>query len=279
MQKLLVCTDLDRTLIPNGQLLESPNARSFFRRFVAHSVVSLVYVTGRHLALVEQAIADYDLPVPDFVIPDVGASIYENQGQHWHRWQSWDDRLAKDWGQKTAADVAALLQDIADCRLQEPEKQGLHKLSYYVELDIEAIAVIEQVKTRLSAAGLQANYIWSIDEEAQVGLLDILPQNANKYEAIAFLMNEQDFSTANTVFSGDSGNDRDVLISPIRSILVANANTDLKQQIQATVEKAKTTDTFYLAKGNFLGMNGNYSAGILEGIIHYFPQTKTWLSC
>lgn len=279
MQKLLVCTDLDRTLIPNGQLPESPEARSLFRQFVGQASVSLAYVTGRHLALVEQAIADYSLPIPDFVIPDVGASIYEHQGQNWQRWQSWDDCLAADWGQKTVADVAALLKDIADCRLQEPEKQSLHKLSYYVELDIEMIAVISQVKARLSAADLHANYIWSIDEEADVGLLDILPQNANKYEAIAFLMNKQDFSTTNTVFSGDSGNDRDVLISPIRSILVANANTDLKQQIQATVEKAKTTDTFYLAQGNFMGMNGNYSAGILEGIIHYFPQTKTWLSC
>lgn len=279
MQKLLLCTDLDRTLIPNGQLPESSNARSLFKQFVAHDSVFLAYVTGRHLALVEQAIANYSLPIPDFVIPDVGASIYENQGQHWQRWQSWDDRLAGDWGQKTATDVAALLQDIADCRLQEPEKQGLHKLSYYVELDREAIAVIDKVKGRLAAADLRANYIWSIDEQADVGLLDILPQNANKYEAIAFLMNEREFSTANTVFSGDSGNDRDVLISPIRSILVANANSDLKQQIQATVEKAKMTDTFYLAQGNFLGMNGNYSAGILEGIMHYFPQAKTWLSC
>jgi hypothetical protein len=26
-----------------------------------------------------------------------------------------------------------------------------------------------------------------------------------------------------------------------------------------------------------MGMNGNYSAGILEGIAHFLPQTRAWL--
>ncbi|MGB2926440.1 MAG: HAD-IIB family hydrolase [Limnothrix sp.] len=277
MDKLLLCTDLDRTLIPNGEPSESPEARPIFRRFVAQPWVSLAYVSGRDLGLVEQGIADYDLPLPDFVVADVGASIYEKQGKGWQRWDSWDDRLAQDWEQKTSADLALLLTDICNCRLQEEEKQSLHKLSYYIELDIDSEAVIKQVKSRLSEKNIHANFIWSIDEAANIGLLDVLPKNANKYEAIAFLMAHQAFSEANTVFSGDSGNDRDVLISPLKSVLVANANDSLKQQIQATVEQSQSTDTFYLAKGDFLTMNGNYSAGILEGIAHYFPQAKIGL--
>jgi hypothetical protein len=34
---------------------------------------------------------------------------------------------------------------------------------------------------------------------------------------------------------------------------------------------------FYQAQGGFLGMNGNYSAGILEGIAHYHPDTLPWM--
>ena len=30
-------------------------------------------------------------------------------------------------------------------------------------------------------------------------------------------------------------------------------------------------------RGNFYGMNGNYSAGILEGIAHYHPDLVSWM--
>jgi hypothetical protein len=36
-------------------------------------------------------------------------------------------------------------------------------------------------------------------------------------------------------------------------------------------------DTLYVAQGGYLGMNGNYSAGILEGLAHYWPEVDTWL--
>lgn len=62
--RLLLCSDLDRTLLPNGQQPESPAARQRFTRFVSWPEVMLVYVTGRHRQLVEQAIANYRLPQP-----------------------------------------------------------------------------------------------------------------------------------------------------------------------------------------------------------------------
>jgi hydroxymethylpyrimidine pyrophosphatase-like HAD family hydrolase len=67
-EALLVCTDLDRTLLPNGPQAESPGARERFARLVAQPWVTLAYVSGRHRALVEQAICDYHLPLPDFVV-------------------------------------------------------------------------------------------------------------------------------------------------------------------------------------------------------------------
>ncbi len=30
----------------------------------------------------------------------------------------------------------------------------------------------------------------------------------------------------------------------------------------------------YLPRGNFLGMNGNYTAGVLEGLSHFFPESE-----
>ena len=57
--RLLLCTDLDRTLLPNGEQPESPQARTLFARLAARPGVTLVYVTGRHRALVQAALDEY----------------------------------------------------------------------------------------------------------------------------------------------------------------------------------------------------------------------------
>ena len=52
-ERLLICTDLDRTLIPNGPQSESPEARAHFAALAGHDEVTLAFVTGRHRVLVE----------------------------------------------------------------------------------------------------------------------------------------------------------------------------------------------------------------------------------
>jgi sucrose-6-phosphatase len=61
------------------------------------------------------------------------------------------------------------------------------------------------------------------------------------------------------------------------SILVANAHEDVIEQSQRQAKELGNTNYLYLAKGGFLGMNGNYSAGILEGITHYHPDIQKLL--
>jgi 3-deoxy-D-manno-octulosonate 8-phosphate phosphatase KdsC-like HAD superfamily phosphatase len=90
-------------------------------------------------------------------------------------------------------------------------------------------------------------------------------------------MRHRGFDYANTVFAGDSGNDLPVLASQIQSVLVANADLDVVEQAKTQARKQGTMAAFYLAQGGFLGMNGNYSAGILEGVAHYHPETQIWM--
>lgn len=269
MNKLLLCTDLDRTLIPNGSQPESPGARVLFSRFVESGDVTLAYVSGRHLALVESAINDYQLPRPDFIIADVGSTIYRSKPQKdgWQRWRAWDQDIDGDWQDLTSGDIHGLLSDIAGLKRQEEQKQGLHKLSYYVALDLDASSLMSQIESRLNARDIRANLIWSIDEQHHIGLLDILPVSANKLHAITFLMQNEGYGIDQTVFSGDSGNDLDVLLSPIPSVLVANADDEVR-----AAAKDAAPDTLYFARGSFLNMNGCYSAGIMEGIAHHQPH-------
>ena len=79
------------------------------------------------------------------------------------------------------------------------------------------------IDARLKASGVTARLIWSVDEPTGIGLLDILPARASKYHALEALMQLHGFGYSDTVFCGDSGNDIEVLISPIPSVLVANS--------------------------------------------------------
>lgn len=276
--RLLLCTDLDRTLIPNGPESESSMARRHFSALVSRPEVQLAYVSGRHKSLVQDAIRIYDLPTPDFVIGDVGTTIYQlSDNNHWQKLTQWDQHIAQDWGQFSHEDIKTLLADIDLLRPQEFHKQNDYKLSYYLPLKIDQTALEQEIRTRFTKARIQASLIWSLDEPAGVGLLDILPASASKLHAIEALMKMQGYTQDNTVFSGDSGNDIEVLASPIASILVANSQPEVKELALTLAKSHDCLPQLYIAKGDFEGMNGNYSAGIIEGVVHYFPQVSDWL--
>ena len=272
MKPLLLCADMDRTLIPNGNQTESPRAMERFRQLSDRQEVTLVYVTGRHRELIEQAIAEFGLPQPDCAIADVGTTIYRIDTAGWRQSDEWDAQIAPDWQGLTHDELYSWLSVFPALRLQEKEKQNSHKLSFYVPLETDAKKLLGEMDARLKYADIKANLIWSIDQKAGLGLLDVLPASANKLHAIRFLMQQQGFSNQDTVFAGDSGNDLDVLLSSIPAVLVANADDEIK-----TLAKQAHKDTLYIAGGGYLGMNGNYSAGILEGIAHYHPEVDAWL--
>ncbi len=267
MTHYLLCTDLDRTLIPNGVQQSSPSSLAVFAEFVRREHITLAYVSGRHLELVEDAIHAWHLPQPRFAICDVGSSIYQHSEGEWHVSLNWQQWIAASWENQEASRIAMLLDKDCSLQLQEAEKQGNYKLSFYAEAGTDTQKLMARLQQRLESQGMQSNLIWSIDTARNLGLLDILPARAGKLQAIRFLMQEQGFDLQHTLFAGDSGNDLDVMLSDIPSILVANAEADIKHSVQAA-----HADTLYIAKGSWHGMNGNYSAGILEGIDHFWPE-------
>jgi len=275
--RLLLCTDMDRTVIPNGMQAEHPFARMRFAEFCRRPEVTVVYVTGRHKALVKEAIRHYDLPLPDYAITDVGTKIYRIDYQQWQEVEEWENEIDKDWNGRSHEQLKALFDDLSDLQLQEHSKQGSHKLSYYVELHVSQERLLSLMEERLEAYGVQASLVWSVDEPKGIGLLDVLPLNATKLHAIDFLRRQSGYSLAEVVFAGDSGNDLPVLGSPVPSVLVANASKEVKEAAQKLAEINGNLPSFYLATGKNSDMNGNYSAGILEGVYHFVPAFRKHL--
>lgn len=277
-ERLLICTDLDRTLIPNGAQPESSGAREHFAQLVDRPEVVLAYVSGRDRGLVEDAIGEYSLPVPDFAIGDVGTTIYRVGAAHaWQRDATWEQEIMQDWGGRSHRELAQALADLPELRLQEAARQNTCKLSYYLPADIDTASLSRTIDERLRALGVRPRLIWSVDEVAATGLLDVLPARASKLHAIEALMRELEFDPAQSVFCGDSGNDLEVLASAIPAVLVANAATEVRADAERLAREAGQGDRLYLARGDFHGMNGNYAGGMLEGIEYYHPGSSAWM--
>lgn len=270
--KLLLCTDMDRTIIPNGRQAEHPEARKWFHRLCELPEVNLVYVTGRHLQLVTEAIADYNLPEPGYIISDVGTKIYRPAGRKWHEVVPWQEKIARDWQGKTHAELQQALAAVAGLSLQEKSKQSDFKLSYYLPLDADQEAMPGDVEHILAGLDVAASLIWSIDETAQTGLLDILPQHATKLHGIEFLHHYLGYDRQDIIFAGDSGNDLAVLGSSIRSILVANAEPKIQQQAKQLTARNGCEETLYLARQHGFTLGGNYAAGVVQGVLFFYPE-------
>jgi sucrose-6-phosphatase len=275
---LLLCTDLDRTLLPNGAQPESAGAREALKALIARSGMLLAFVSGRRLALHESAIAEYDLPIPNFAITDVGTGLFGRTNTGWEKDAGWEAHLASSWRGHSAAELGSWLEDLGDLALQESASQAPFKLSYDVRSIERGPALVETVKARLAERAVEATVVWSVDETVPMGLLDVLPARAGKLHAVRWLAARCHVAPDRLVYAGDSGNDLEILRSEIPSVLVANATDEVRQLAQELSQKNGCERRLHLATGGYLGMNGNYAAGILEGLAHFVPELRPELS-
>jgi HAD superfamily hydrolase (TIGR01484 family) len=273
IQKVLICSDLDRTIIPNGYQEESALARPALRQLAKHPDIFLAYVSGRDRKLILDAIEEFYLPIPDFAIGDVGTTLYRITDGSWQKSSDWNREIAHDWSGLDWEELAEYLTDVEELRLQEPEKQTQYKLSFYTDRNVDHQQLIEKTHLLLEKQGFRSMIIWSVDEIKAVGLVDIVPACASKLQATQFLMQQERFPEDRTVFAGDSGNDLDALTSGLQAILVKNAAEEVRKEAYGKLSRQQMTNCLYLSKGNFFGMNGNYAAGLLEGLVHFVPET------
>jgi len=276
---IILFSDLDRTLIPNGEQPESPSARPLLRELVESNMIRLVYVSGRDRDLVIQAMEEFHLPMPDFVIGDVGATLYQLHDEKWEESEPWQETIGADWNGHNHSDIVDLLEslDEPELELQPAAQQNTFKVSYFTGPGKSGRDLTDSVSELLEAKRINANLIWSIDEEKNVGLLDILPASASKIRAIRFLMEQEGIPENQAVFAGDSGNDLDALTSGLQAILVRNATDEVRREATEKLRKKNCESCLYLARGGLFSLNGNYAAGVIEGLVHFHPKLVNWM--
>jgi sucrose-6F-phosphate phosphohydrolase len=262
----ILATDLDRTLLPNGSWKADEQAIDLFNELTEKHDVLVVYVTGRNLALTENAIKEYGVRYPDVLCGDVGTSIRKHQDGEWKFDTGWIDHVRRASPRWDAAAIRDAVSGIAGMREQESEHLNQFKQSYYVEHD-KNDEVLKQVDA-LVKGRFDEVIIYSFDSQDGKGLLDFLPASATKQTALEYVAGEFGAAKEDVVFCGDSGNDIFPLTAGFRGVLVRNADDQLVQNVKQAMDDNPALKV-YFAKGNFRGLQGYYTSGVIEGAYHY----------
>lgn len=260
----ILATDLDGTLIPGDALRpDDPQHQALarLRMLAATEKIEIVFVTGRHHDSVIEIMQAKGLPEARWIICDVGTSIFYRdepaQQQPYRPLQAYVNHLDGIVGSFTIDRLKAEISISDDLRLQEAEKQGRHKLSYYCDagrLDWHCQAIERQLK-RIAAP---YRIVSSIDPFNSDGLIDLLPTATDKSSALLWWATFRGCDPQAIVYAGDSGNDYAALAAGFRAILVGNADRALARRVTEHHRQAGHAHRVYLARGHA-------TAGVLEG--------------
>ena len=262
----ILATDLDRTLLPNGSWKADEGAVEMFNKLTHEQGVRVVYVTGRNLDLTLEAIERYGVRYPDVLCGDVGTTIREYGGGKWTPDGGWDAHVRARSPRWDAGSVRSGVAGIAGLHEQQKEHQNPFKQSYYVDID-KKDEVLDQVHGRIGGK-FDEVIVYSFDSKDNKGLIDFLPASATKRTSLEYVASKFGVGKGDVVFCGDSGNDIFPLTAGFSGVLVRNADDQLIAGVREAMEKNPGLKV-YFAKGNFRGLSGYYTSGVIEGAYHY----------
>ncbi len=262
----ILATDLDRTLLPNGSWKADDKAIGLFNELTEQQGVLVVYVTGRNLSLTERAIQEFGVRFPDVLCGDVGTTIRKREGGAWTFDDGWTDHVRRSSPRWDATAIREAVAGVDGLREQEREHLNQFKQSYYVDLDKQD-AVLGSVNG-LVEGKFDEVVVYSVDVPDHKGLIDLLPKSATKQTALEYVAKEYGTPKEQVVFCGDSGNDIFPLTAGFAGVLVRNADDQLVRNVKDAMHENPNLRV-YFAKGEFRGLSGYYTSGVIEGAYHY----------
>ena len=231
---MLLATDLDGTFLAGDDDARS----SLYRLITRHPDIKLTYVTGRGLESVLPLLADPTIPVPDYIICDVGATVVD--GTERQPVQPLQTEIETRWPGEQA--VMAAFADFPELERQEVPQQ--RRCSYYCKVE----AVDERVHQR--AAELGCDVLYSASH-----YLDILPHEVNKGKTLQQLVKHLDIDPQDVVVAGDTLNDLAMMQVGFKGVCVGRSEP-------ALLESTKGLSQILHAKAHGCG-------GILEALGHF----------
>lgn len=231
--RLVLATDLDGTFLGGAE----DQRRALYDHLSTRPDVLLVFVTGRDIEFVADLIRNPRLPRPDYIIGDVGTSVYHGatlrpiaalEADIVARWRGANQR------------VIAMLDGEPGLRLQPTPFR--HRVSY----DCDPSALSPHVIDRVKAAGFDC--LISADR-----YFDVLPAGIAKGPTLRRLV--QVLGHDRVLVAGDTLNDLSLFQTGFHGVVVGNSEPAL---LAAT---AGMPTVYHSALPG--------AAGILDGLRHY----------
>ena len=238
----MLISDIDGTLTGDAPALSS------LLKLVrgTRGLVCLGAASGRSPALVNDAITEHNLEPLEIIIASVGSEIL--LGPYREIWTDWSDHIADDWRPQTLSDAMARLEFLEP--QSGPHRQGPFKLSYNTRDSEPPPDLRRRIEEALDATG--APYKLIVSHET---LVDVLPAQSGKGNALRFLLERVGFPPERVLVAGDSDNDRDMLTLPVKAVVVGNYAPELE-------DLRDTSEDIYFAEER-------HAAGILAALDHF----------
>ncbi len=183
---MLIATDLDGTFLAG----DAEARQRLYQLISGHPEITLVFVTGRGLEAVLPILSDPTIPIPDYIISDVGATVVEGRScQAVHPLQS---AIEANW----PGELAVMEAMSGFGRLQRQEVPQQRRCSFFCEGD----AVTEEILA--AARTLGCDVLYSADR-----YLDILPGGVNKGSTLRALVAHLGIDPERVLVAGDTLND------------------------------------------------------------------------
>lgn len=254
-------TDLDGTLIPRANSDQDRESLRILTEQLRLRRVILAFATGRSLESVIGAIEKHMLPEPDWIIGDVGTTIWKRGADQrelaFTKLKTYDKRLQGITSQFPIGELRGRLCGIGGLCRQELKKQGCFKLSYYTQPG-QLTTVVEAIQRRLDEYAAPYSIVHGVDPITRQGLIDLLPRGVSKAYALNWWTEHACLAKEAIVYAGDSRNDLAAAIAGYRTIIVGNAGRAFVREVRRAHRIAGWSGRLHLA-------DAASTSGLLDG--------------
>lgn len=205
----------------------------------------IVFSTGRNKEDAFEAINNYKLPMPDFLIANLGSEIYDKQR---HLLLGPMVKFDKNWKPKY---VDQLIKRFVEILPRTSKRSTFYKRTFYLSKIKNTESIIKKVRNLLSKNKIRAHIYYTKEK-----YLYIIPKSFDKKKALMFLVKKLRLLRNDVLVAGDDETDVDFLKSFKNSILVGNATVSLKNEI------SKKFPHIYISIHST-------TQGLIEGIEHF----------
>jgi glucosylglycerol-phosphate synthase len=188
-QTMLLATDLDGTFLAGNAL----KRKQLYRMVDADPNICLAWVTGRALEAVLPLLSDPALPMPDFLICDVGATVLRVSNMQ--PVQPLQSSIELLWPGELA--VVSMMARFAGLVRQDVPQQ--RRCSYYCD---PALLATMRSEIEIEAAAIGCTVLYSADR-----YLDIMPGTTNKGSTLTALVAHLGLAPERVLVAGDTLND------------------------------------------------------------------------